>query len=45
MLFPRQRTEKVALKGQLSMPKLELQMPISNKPEITNHKHQITYKF
>jgi hypothetical protein len=31
--------------GQLSMPKLELQMPNPDIPEITNYKHQITNKF
>ena len=30
---------------QLAMPKLELQMPNPDKPEITNYKHQITNKF
>jgi diphthamide synthase subunit DPH2 len=35
----------VAPAGQLSMPKLELQMPNPYKPEITNYKHQITNKF
>jgi len=47
MLFPRLRSEKVAPAGQLSMPKLELQMPNPYKPklEITNYKHQITNKF
>ena len=27
------------------MPKLELQMPNTDKPEITNYKHQIANKF
>jgi len=31
--------------GQLSMSKLELQMPNPDIPEITNYKHQITNKF
>jgi hypothetical protein len=35
----------VASEGQLSIPKLELQMPNPDKPEITNYKHQITNKF
>jgi len=45
MLFPRLRTEKVASAGQLSMPKLKLQIPNPDKPEITNDKHQISNKF
>jgi hypothetical protein len=45
MLFSRLRSEKVALAGQLSMPKFELQMPNPDKAEITNFKHQITNKF
>jgi hypothetical protein len=36
--------EKVTPAGQLSMPKLELQMPNPDKPEITNCKHQMTNK-
>jgi hypothetical protein len=36
---------KVAPAGQLSMPKLELQMPNSYRSEITNYKHQIPNKF
>jgi hypothetical protein len=38
------RSEKVAPAGQLSMPKLKLQMPNPNKPGITKYKHQITNK-
>jgi hypothetical protein len=43
-LFPRQRSEKAAPAGQLSMSKLELQMADPNRLEITNYKHQITDK-
>jgi hypothetical protein len=35
----------VAPAGQLSMPKLELQNPNPDNPEITNYKPQITNKF
>jgi hypothetical protein len=35
-LFPRLRSEKVAPAGQLSKPKLELQLYNRDKPEITN---------
>jgi hypothetical protein len=35
----------MALAGQLSEPKLELQLSNRDKPEITNYKHQITNKF
>jgi hypothetical protein len=44
-LFQRLRSEKVAPARQLSEPKLELQLSNRDKPEITNHKHQITSKF
>jgi len=44
LLYPRLRSEKVTSEGQLSMPKLELQMPDPDNPEITNYKHQITNK-
>jgi hypothetical protein len=35
----------MASKGQLSEPKLELQLSNRDKLEITNYKHQITNKF
>jgi len=44
MLFPRLRLEKVASEGQLSMSKLEQQMPNPDRPEITNYKQQL-FKF
>ena len=44
MIFPRLRSEKVAPAGQLSMPKVELQMPNPDKPEITNYKHHLILK-
>jgi len=44
-LFLRLRSKKVAPAEQLSMPKLELQMPNPYKPEMTNSKHQMTNKF
>ena len=44
-LFPRRCSEKVAPAGQLSEPKLELQLSNRDKTEITNYKHQITNKF
>jgi hypothetical protein len=43
--FPRLRSEKEAPSGQLSKPKLELQLYNRDKPEITNYKHQMTNKF
>ena len=44
MLFPRLRLEKVASEGQLSMLKLEQQMPNPDIPEITNYKHHLILK-
>ena len=37
--------EEVASAGQLSEPKLDLQLYTRDRPEITNYKRQITNKF